>query len=111
MMEDLSLHILDIADNAIAAGAARIEVAVDESEQQKLTIRVADDSERMTPEVLGKSSTRSSQPRARRPGLGLALLASSRSVRRRSDRDFGPQAGDPVSAPGSATVMMSTGRR
>jgi hypothetical protein len=31
MMEDLSLHILDIAENAVAAGARRVLIAVNEN--------------------------------------------------------------------------------
>ena len=78
MMEDLSLHILDIADNAIAAGATRIEVAVNENERRNiLTIRVADNGCGMTPEVLGKSLDPFFTTKDKATGLGLALLAQA----------------------------------
>jgi hypothetical protein len=43
-MRELSLHILDIAENAAAAGATRIAVAVDESTAaDRLSFTVEDD--------------------------------------------------------------------
>jgi len=35
-MEDLSLHILDIAENSIAAAARRIEIKIDEDRDKDL---------------------------------------------------------------------------
>jgi hypothetical protein len=78
MMEDLSLHILDIAENAISAGATRIEVAVNENEGRDiLTIRVADNGCGMTPEILGKSLDPFFTTKGKATGLGLALLAQA----------------------------------
>ena len=49
MMEDLSLHILDIAENAVAAGASRVLIAVNENEQGNvLTFRVTDNGRGMS---------------------------------------------------------------
>ena len=43
MMEDLSLHVLDIAENAVSAGATRVLIAVNENAARDvLTIRVTD---------------------------------------------------------------------
>lgn len=78
-MEDLSLHILDIVENAVAAKAHTIEVRiVEEPELNQLTMEVRDDGIGMTEEVRQKAldpffTTRTT----RRVGLGLAFLAQS----------------------------------
>lgn len=78
-MEDLSLHILDIVENAIAARARRIEIVVcEEPRQNRLTIEIRDDGIGMDKEVSQKATdpfftTRSS----RRVGLGLPFLAQA----------------------------------
>jgi anti-sigma regulatory factor (Ser/Thr protein kinase) len=78
MMADLSLHILDIADNAVAAGATRIDVTINENEKRNLlTIRVSDDGPGMTAEVLRRSIDPFFTTKAKRTGLGLALLAQA----------------------------------
>jgi len=42
-MEDLSLHVLDVAENALAAGADRIEVRIDEDTAEGiLSIEIED---------------------------------------------------------------------
>ena len=78
-MEDLSLHILDIAENAIAARAKRIEISVvEEPTEDRLTIEIRDDGIGMDEEVSQKAvdpffTTRSS----RRVGLGLSFMAQA----------------------------------
>ena len=78
-MEDLSLHILDIAENAIAARAKRIEISVvEEPKEDRLTIEIRDDGIGMDEEVSQKAvdpffTTRSS----RRVGLGLSFMAQA----------------------------------
>ena len=78
-MEDLSLHILDIAENAIAARAKRIEISVvEEPRENRLTIEIRDDGIGMDGEVSQKAvdpffTTRSS----RRVGLGLSFMAQA----------------------------------
>jgi anti-sigma regulatory factor (Ser/Thr protein kinase) len=78
-LEDLSLHILDIAENAIAARAKRIEIlVVEEPGEDRLTIEIRDDGIGMDEEVSQKAvdpffTTRSS----RRVGLGLSFLAQA----------------------------------
>ena len=78
-MEDLSLHILDIVENAISAKAKKIEIwVVEEPREDRLTIEIKDDGIGMDEEVSQKAvdpffTTRSS----RRVGLGLSFMAQA----------------------------------
>ena len=78
-MEDLSLHILDIAENSISASAKRIEIRIDEDRTNDLlTIEIKDDGKGMDEQTLQKVldpffTTRTT----RRVGLGLSLLAQA----------------------------------
>ena len=78
-MEDLSLHILDIAENAISAKAKKIEILIiEEPGEDRLTIEIQDDGMGMDEEVSKKAvdpffTTRSS----RKVGLGLSLMAQA----------------------------------
>jgi hypothetical protein len=78
-MEDLALHILDIAQNAAEAGATLVQIDLDEdAEADLLTIRVRDNGRGMTPEAAAQAldpfyTTRTT----RRVGLGLPLLAQA----------------------------------
>lgn len=78
-MEDLSLHILDIVENAIAARAKRIDILViEEPGEDRLVIEIKDDGIGMDEEMSRKAidpffTTRTS----RRVGLGLSLMAQS----------------------------------
>ena len=52
-MRELSLHILDIAQNSIESGARNIEILIDEDESSDvLTIVIADDGKGIPPEIL-----------------------------------------------------------
>jgi len=78
MMEDLSLHVLDLAENAISAGAGRIEIVINENEAwDLLTIRVTDDGRGMTPAELERALDPFFTTKRKRTGLGLALLAQT----------------------------------
>ena len=56
-MEDLSLHVLDIAENSIAAGASSVVIRVRESRQENvLVIEIADNGGGMSREALGKAT-------------------------------------------------------
>jgi hypothetical protein len=78
-MEDLSLHILDVVENSIAAQAKRIEIRVNEDvERDLLSIEIKDDGKGMPKEVVEKTldpffTTRTT----RRVGLGLPLFAQA----------------------------------
>jgi len=78
-MEDLSLHILDIVENSIAAMAKRIEIRIDEDQAKDLlTIEIKDDGKGMNEQIMKKAldpffTTRTT----RRVGLGLSLLAQA----------------------------------
>jgi anti-sigma regulatory factor (Ser/Thr protein kinase) len=78
-MEELALHILDIAENSIAAGARHVTIRVSESRREdKLTIEIADDGRGMTQGAHARAldpfyTTRTT----RRVGLGLPLFAQA----------------------------------
>ena len=78
-MEDLSLHILDIAENSINGSARTIEIIIDEDrDKDLLTIEIKDDGKGMDQKTLKKAldpffTTR----KTRRVGLGLSFLAQA----------------------------------
>ena len=78
-MQDFSLHILDLAENSITAGAKRIEIRIDEdSSKDLLTIEIADDGRGMSREMASRAldpfvTTRTT----RKVGLGLSLFAQA----------------------------------
>ena len=103
-MEDLSLHILDIAENSISASAKRIEIRIDEDQAKDLlTIEIKDDGKGMNEHALQKAldpffTTR----KTRKVGLGLSLLAQAT---RQSDGKI-----ELSSAPGKGTTVKATFR-
>ena len=81
MMEDLSLHILDIAENAIAAGATRVAIAVNENEKRDILVfRVTDNGRGMSREEKGRALDPFFTTKRKRTGLGLPLLAQTAEV-------------------------------
>ncbi|MBN1756156.1 ATP-binding protein [bacterium] len=98
-MEDLSLHILDLVENSIQAGATRVEILVaEEPGKDQLTIKIKDNGKGMDAETQSKVldpffTTRTT----RRVGLGLSLF-------RQAARETG---GDMtiVSEPGKGTLL------
>jgi hypothetical protein len=78
-MQDLSLHILDVAENGITAGATLIRIMVEEDPAaDSLTITIEDNGRGMAPELLAKVldpfvTTRTT----RKVGLGLSLFQQS----------------------------------
>ena len=78
-MQDLSLHILDIAENGINAGADLVRITVEEDiKADALTIIVEDNGHGMEPEFLLKAIDPFVTTRAnRKVGLGLSLLQCS----------------------------------
>jgi K+-sensing histidine kinase KdpD len=78
-MEDISLHILDVAENALAAGADHIEIRIfEESKEGLLKIEIKDNGsgmdEQMVNQVLDPFYTTKD---GKRVGLGLPLLAQA----------------------------------
>jgi anti-sigma regulatory factor (Ser/Thr protein kinase) len=75
-MEELALHLLDIAENSLAAGATEIGITVlEDAAANLLWLEVADNGRGMDPE----EAERALDPfvtsrRTRRVGLGLSLL-------------------------------------
>ena len=70
MMQELSMNILDIAENSVRAGANLVRITVDEQpSQDMLTITIADDGCGMTPEQVERVSdpffTTPNHPRSR----------------------------------------------
>lgn len=78
-MEDLSLHILDISENSITAGASTIEITINEdTKQNTLLLEIKDNGKGLDRETQQKVldpfyTTRET----RRVGLGLSLLAQA----------------------------------
>lgn len=75
-MQDLSLHVLDIVENSIDAGAKNVEISIREDrERDVLTIEIADDGRGMNEAVLKKAADPFWTTRTtRRVGLGLSLF-------------------------------------
>lgn len=78
-MREIALHILDIAENGIRAGADRIAIVVDEARQDnRLRIEISDNGSGIPPEILAKvSDPFVSTRKTRRVGLGLSLLEAA----------------------------------
>ena len=73
-MKELSLHLLDIAQNSISAGARHVDLGVEEGEYL-LLLTVADDGRGMSPEFLASVTDPFTTTRTtRKVGLGLPLL-------------------------------------
>ena len=78
-MRDISLHILDIAENSIKAGANLIQIAVSlDIEQGALTVTVDDNGCGMSKEMLDKVKSPFTTSRTtRKVGLGIPLFTAS----------------------------------
>lgn len=78
-MNDLSMHILDIVQNSISAGATRVTLTVDEAPgADLLTIVIGDNGKGMTPEQVCRLSDPFFTSRTtRKVGMGIPLLMDS----------------------------------
>ena len=78
-MEDISLHILDIAENALNARANRIEIHINEDiERDLLKIQIIDNGNGIDEKMIQSATDPFVTTRTeRRVGLGLPLLAES----------------------------------
>jgi len=77
-MRDLSLHILDLAQNSVRAEAALVEITVSVDEKKWITISIADDGKGMD-EALKNSvlSPFATTRTTRKVGLGIPLMAQN----------------------------------
>lgn len=55
-MRELSLHILDLAQNSVEAGARNLQIDIDENENGYFTFSISDDGRGMTEEMVKKST-------------------------------------------------------
>jgi K+-sensing histidine kinase KdpD len=78
-LEDLSLHILDIIENSVAAGATHIKIIIDEDiASNVLTIKIEDNGRGMDKDTLDKAlDPFYTTKKTRRVGLGLSMLAQA----------------------------------
>lgn len=78
-MRELSLHLLDLMENALAAGASRLDVEIDEDlANDRLTLRVSDNGRGMTPEMVSRVGDPFFTTRTtRQVGLGIPLLQAA----------------------------------
>lgn len=78
-MRELSLHILDIAQNSIVAGAKLIEISVQlDSASDMLTISIKDNGKGMKPGLLEQLANPFCTTRTtRRVGMGIPMFAQS----------------------------------
>jgi signal transduction histidine kinase len=78
MFEELSLHILDVAMNSIAAQARIVQIVIGEyARRDQLSVRIQDDGRGMDAATLKRVLANLATTKARRKkniGLGLALL-------------------------------------
>lgn len=78
-MQDLSLHILDIVENSITAGAKNVEIRlIEDTEVDVLILEIDDDGVGMDEEMVRTAADPFVTSRTERDvGLGLALLAQA----------------------------------
>ncbi len=78
-MKELSLHLLDLIENSVAAGATRVALDIEEDvAADRLTISVADNGKGMSEETVARAADPFFSTReTRKIGLGLALLSAA----------------------------------
>ncbi len=79
MLEDLSQHVLDIAENSVAADATRVRVEIAEEETRNVLRMIVEDNGRgMSPDFLERVTDPFTTTRTtRRVGMGLPFLKQS----------------------------------
>jgi hypothetical protein len=103
-MEELALHVLDVAENSIAASASLLEVSVvEDGAGDRMVIEIADDGRGMTPETLARVTDPFYTTKPGHPtGMGVPMFAQAA---RDAGGDF-----EIESAPGEGTRMKATFR-
>ncbi len=78
-MKELSLHLLDLIENSVEAGAHRLDISIEEDPvADRLLLTVRDDGRGMTPEMAAAAADPFVTSRTTRSvGLGLALLSAA----------------------------------
>lgn len=78
-MEDLSLHILDVCQNAVEAGASLIEITIDENSRENSLEIIIKDNGRGLDELTRKNALDPffTTKKGKRIGLGLPMLAQA----------------------------------
>ncbi len=77
-MRDLSLHILDLAENSVRARATLVRIGVKADEKRLITLTIADDGCGMSPELLRTVMSPFGTTRTtRKVGLGIPLMAQN----------------------------------
>ncbi len=76
-MKELALHVLDLAENALRAGATKLDITIERDEAaDTLTVLISDNGRGMPPEVLARvSDPFYTTKKTRRTGLGIPLAA------------------------------------
>jgi anti-sigma regulatory factor (Ser/Thr protein kinase) len=94
-MREIALHLLDIVQNSVTAGASRVDIGFDLAADGLLTMTVKDDGRGMSPELLERVRSPFVTTRTtRKVGLGIPLLmqnamASGGEVRLESEVGVG----------------------
>ena len=103
-MRELALHVLDILQNAVEAGATRVELTIEEDQPgDRLTITVVDNGRGMDPAIAAQAANPFFTTRqTRHVGLGLPLLAAA-AERAGGNLTVGSQ-------PGAGTTVRATFR-
>lgn len=77
-MEDLSLHVLDVVENSIRAGADKIDVILEEGKEQTLTLTIRDNGCGMDKQAAANAGDPFfSTKEGKSFGLGISLLAQA----------------------------------
>lgn len=78
-MDEIALHVLDIAENSLAAGARRIKIAIEEQRRRnRLVIRIRDNGRGMSARLLKRClDPFYTTKKVRRVGLGLSMMAQA----------------------------------
>jgi anti-sigma regulatory factor (Ser/Thr protein kinase) len=86
-MKELALHILDIAENSLRAGASLVEISiVEDSVSDRLTVSIVDDGHGMDAETISRAlDPFFTTKNVRKVGIGLSLF---REAARRAGGDL-----------------------
>lgn len=100
-MRELSLHLMDLAQNSIRAGAMRVEITLKLDREGKLDLAIQDDGCGMSPEVLRQAHSPFGTCRmTRKVGMGIPLAENNASL---TGGDLAIK-----SAPGKGTELRAT---